>query len=73
MSRPYNPFEEILKGMLQDSGHEKSDTVQPAPADSVQQKPATGTPSNPWSGVVTVALILGFLFAIAWLVITHVG
>lgn len=65
-------YDEIWNAMFRVAGQSKLDTDQRAPADSVQRRgSASGMRSN-WEPVVTVALILGFLWGLAWLILTHV-
>lgn len=65
-----NEFERLLDDMSRGFGRKRSTTDLRAPAGSGQQRAnASGTGC---AGVLSLALVLGFVFAMTWLILTHV-
>jgi hypothetical protein len=71
MSGPLDEFERILNDMNQGFGRKRSATGLRAPADFGRRR-EDASAMRSCVGVVAIALILGFIFSMTWLILTHV-
>jgi hypothetical protein len=71
-NEPSNEFEKLFLNMLRASGPLRSTTDQRVPADSGQRKDSASGMKSDWTAAVVLAILLGFMFAMSWLFLTHV-
>ena len=71
-NEPSTPFEKLFLDILRASGPLRSTTDPRVPADSGQRKDSASGMKSDWTAAVVLAILLGFLYAMSWLFLTHV-